>query len=517
MKLIYNKQIRSIFFVIASFLMCCNLSNAQTSVLPVAITIDEALNITLQNNYLIKAKELAIQERKHEMQAAFNYHLPRVGISAMYTTMSRNLTLDLNPVKDAIVPLYSALGNYGVFSGVPNPDPATHSVMPVLPDNLSTQAVRQQLLYGLNEIESADWNRVVQEKEFATLTTTFEWPIYTGGKILKANKIAGLKKDVAVVESDKTKAQIITELVDRYYTLNLMQQVILVRQDVLKGMQRHYNDAEKLYNQGLLSKTDLLHARVFYAEAEKDLENAKNMANVTHQAFVNSLSLDSNVQYMAVSPFFYIDSLEPLSYFLEKAKANSPVLNQMEITKQIAKENTQIQRAEFAPTIGIQGYYDIANHNLSPLVPEWTVGIGLKWTIFDGTARYQKLKAAQMVYEQVNAMERKVNNDIQTAIIKTYNELQNLRNQIKMLDVSKSYAEEYLKASEKTFHEQMTNETSVVDAQLMLAKISIERLQVMQIYAVKLATLLEYSGLSSDFVKYTQHASAKVEVYQPIN
>ncbi len=104
--------------------------------------------------------------------------------------MSDPLHLDLTPVRDAITPLYSALGNYGNFSGVPNPDPATNQMMPILPDDRSTAAVRANLLEGLDHVNAAEWDQMIQEKRFASLSASVVWPVYTGGKIKVANEAA---------------------------------------------------------------------------------------------------------------------------------------------------------------------------------------------------------------------------------------------------------------------------------------------------------------------------------------
>ncbi|MBK7099188.1 MAG: TolC family protein [Sphingobacteriales bacterium] len=112
------------------------------------MTFGEAVQIMLTNNHSLKQSEYLLKQKQSESRVAKSYYLPQVGLSGGYMAMQKDLKLDLTPVRDAITPLYSTLGQYGNFSGVPNPDPNTNKVMPILPDNISTNVVREKCWRG---------------------------------------------------------------------------------------------------------------------------------------------------------------------------------------------------------------------------------------------------------------------------------------------------------------------------------------------------------------------------------
>jgi hypothetical protein len=105
-----------------------------------ALTFEDAMHIMKEQNPGLQQAKQQIKQKEYELKAKKGLYAPHVSLSAKAISMSDMLHLDLTPVKDAITPLYSSLGNYGVFSGVPNPDPATNQFVPILPDNLSTSA-----------------------------------------------------------------------------------------------------------------------------------------------------------------------------------------------------------------------------------------------------------------------------------------------------------------------------------------------------------------------------------------
>ena len=481
------------------------------------LTFDQTLEITRQNSHVMKQMEYLLNEKKQENIAAKGYYLPKVGITASYMLLSDNLHLDLTPVKNAITPIYGALGNYGVFSGVPNPDPATNKVMPILPDNISTQVVRQNFTDGLAQLEAANWDETIQKKEFGTVAATFQWPLYAGGKIRAANAVTAIESKEAVEQARQKDAELISELVERYFGLCLAQQALYVRTDVLNGMQKHLDDALKMERQGLIANAEVLHARVYHAEAEREVNKAQRTLNILNDALLNSMAIDTFIEIKPVSSLFYLDSIKPVKYFIDLASKNSPLIKQVDAKKELSLQNYKVQVSEFLPTVALQGMYDIANKDLSPYMPDWTVGIGLKWNLFDGELRYKKIRAASFKAQQVDEYKAKATSDLNTIVNKLYQELEMNREQLSELEISMQFAEEYLKVREKAFYQDMSNSAEVMDARLALAKVSIERLQTMYNYDLTLARLLQYCGIPDQFNAYRTKNDVKTEEYKPIN
>lgn len=481
------------------------------------LSFDQAYEITMQNSHVIKQTQYIRDEKAELSKAARGLYLPKVGISASYMLLPEDLTLDLTPVRDAITPLYSALGNYGVFSGVPNPDPATKQLMPVLPDHLSTLAVRGELQQGLTKIQGAEWDRMIQKKQFGTVAATFQWPLYAGGKIQAANRAAAIDHSETDEMLRQREGELLSELVERYYGLSLARQAVLLRSDVLRGMERHLFDAEKMHRDGLIANAEVLQARLYHAQAERELKKAYRTAGIMNDALNNTLAAGNSEEIETVSALFYLDSIAPVEYFLQKARLKNPALQIVEGRKQLAGLNHRIHQADYLPALAVQGMYDIANKDLSPYSPEWMVGVGLKWTLFDGTARYHKVKSAAAKTSQVIEIQEKAQTDVATMIYKLYNELNSYREQLNALVSAQAFAEEYLMVREKGFREEMSNATEVTDARMALAQVRMERLQAIYGYDLVLAKLLQYAGIPEEFNVYKTSSAARSEVYQPMN
>jgi len=466
------------------------------------LTFEDALQImTEQNPALLRVKQ-EIQQKEYEAKAKRGLHLPQVSLSAQAVSMADPLHLDLTPVRDAITPLYDALGNYGVFSGVPNPDPATNSIMPVLPDEMSTAAVRQKLLEGGAVVKGAEWDKMIQEKNFATVSANFMWPIFTGGKIKGANEAANVQIEMSHEDLRNAEGILLTELVTRYYGLALGVQVRELRSQMLDGMQNHYSDAQKLFENGMIAKVELLHATVSRNEAERELKMAERNIEIIRSGLAATLASDSLKQVLPASHLFINKELSDLSYWVEKAKSANPQLKQIEGKRELVEIKHKVEKQEYLPTIAMMGNYNIVDKDLSPYMPDWLVGVGMKWTVFNGMARKNNIKASETLNSQVDFAEQKAHNDLEAYLSKLYQELQMQMEQKTELETTLELAEEYLRSTEKAFSEGFATSTSVVDAYTKVAQVKTLRLKVLYEYDVALASFLQTAGIPEEYITF---------------
>ncbi len=466
------------------------------------LTIEEALEVSYQNNPTMLQSDFLEKENEMQQKAAYGLYFPRITLNGSYQVMSDEIHLDLNPVKDAIVPLYETLGQYGNFSDVPNPDPATQDQMPVLPQEQSTQAVRSQLMETAGLLNNQEWNKTIQKEQFGTVSANIKWPLYMGGKIKAANKAASLQTKAARQKSRQNKSKLMSELVSRYYALRLAGEVKNIRKDVLDLMEQHFSDAKRLYEEGMIAEAQMLHARVYKVEAERKFKKSKSDYYIANKALHNSLSVDEAGEIIAVSKLFYLKSMKSPGFYIRQAYQENPRLIQVALKKEQAHQLYKVQKSDYLPKAAVAGMYDIYNKDLSPYIPEWIVGVNLQWNLFDGLARSNKVKAAKYMEDRVEQIHVKAKEDISTLVEKLCQQLEMDVEQIDELEASAAYAREYLNVSRRSFQEGMATSKDVTEASLALSKVRIEKLEVMYDYVTTLSRLLEVTGQSDEFKQY---------------
>ena len=479
----------------------------------VTLTFSEAYGQMNQNSHVLKQAGFEIREKEADKKAAFGLRAPRVFVTATAVQMADPLTLDLTPVRDAINPLYEVLGKYGNFSGVQNPDPKTSGVMPTLPDNISTQILRGKIQEGQAAINAAEWDKMIQEKQFASVNANFVWPLYTGGKINAANKASQIQEDEAGLHQKQKEGELLNELATRYYGLVLAEQACTVRGQVADAMKKHLFDSQKLSEQGQIAKVEFLHAQVANSDAERELKKANREATIVKRALQNTMAIGDSSDLAPASQLFILKNIENEDFFIELALRNNPLLQQVDSKKELAATGVKLAKSNYLPTVALTGTYDLADKDLSPYMPQWLVGVGVNWSLFEGNARHQKLQSAQFKEDQVEQAGLKAEEDIKTVIRKLHQQLGMQIEQLEELDKMLEFAKIYVESRDKAFHEGLSTSTELVDANLLLAKVKIDRLQAMYNYDVTLATLLQICGSPDLFLEYQSSSQVITESF----
>lgn len=464
------------------------------------LTFEEALQIMHEQNPGLQQAKQLIKQKEYELKAKKGLYMPSVSVNASAVSMSDALELDLSSVKEVITPLYTTLGTYGVFNGVGD-----------YPDPLSTAVVREQLLEAGEKIENADWTETIQENNFATVSASIAWPIYAGGKIKGANQAANTELTISNEKLRETEGELLTELATRYYGLALSKQVLKVREQMVKVAEQHYSDAQKLFENGMIAKVELLHAEVAKNEAERTLKEAKRNIQIIRSGLEATLSFDTTISILPASHLFINKNLFGVSYWVNQAYIENPQLKQIKGKRELVNIKNKVDKGSFLPNIALIGNYNLAEKNRSPYLPDWMVGVGLQWSVFEGLGRNNTVKAGKTMESQVIFAEQKAHSDIKAYLTRLYEQLQMQLEQKEELATTLELAKEYSESTQKAFNEGLATSTSVVEAFTKVAQVKALRLKVFYDYDVTLAKLLQTAGVPEQYITFCSGNNTSVE------
>jgi len=140
----------------------------------------------------------------------------------------------------------------------------------------------------------------------------------------------------------------------KYYGVCLMQDVLKVREEVLTLTEKHLSDAIKYEQQGLIAKSERLHAEVAKAKAERDYKAAKKDLNVANSALYRLIKADGvNADNIAINPqsrlFMSKNDLPEIKNIQTAILENSPLLKQAKAKTKIAKAIYNSKKADYMP------------------------------------------------------------------------------------------------------------------------------------------------------------------------
>lgn len=450
-----------------------------------ALTLDEAIDRTLTENPALQAADYALRAAAETRRAAVGMRLPQLSLTGAYTRLDKDIGVDLNRAKDPLSRFAGELVAGGALS----------------PGAVSTL---QGLLSPLLE---ADWNLSLQSRSFGFVGGEVLLPIWMGGRINAANRAARLSEQTVHSEGDGTRNGLITETVKRYFGLALALQAVEVRRQVVEGVRSHLADAVELERNGMIARSERLYVEVKLSEAERALEDAELQVSTVASALESTLGGEPAGR--PVSAMFLVERLEPLDHFRRLAELHNPLLRQVALKRELAGEGVRAKRAEFLPEVVALAGGSFYDYRVSGIVPRWAVGIGLRIRLFDGLRREHDYAAARQTVRQVEAIEQQAVTGISVLVEQRYNTLQSYRARMTSIERSLDFAAEVLRMKTIAFREGIASSSELIDAELNLAAIRIERLEAAYRFDLALALLLEAAGCSEGYTAYLQRSDTR--------
>lgn len=452
------------FIVILILIFSCNSVRAvihDEGNTTVNLSFEQAYELLLENNNSLKSHNEIIKETKFEKNVALGQFSPKVVLNSTYLHFSDEMNLTTrDKVMGMPVSITSHIQNQNVF----------------------------------------------------TAGGGVTWNIFTGGKLLSNHAAARAKYEAANAKYKDIKDSLTVELVKRYFGLRLARDIAEVRRENEECVKKHFNDAKLLEKEGIISKAERLHAEVAYADAKRDYKASLRDINIIEEglkSLIKEREVDlKNIQIEPVSLLFIFDETSvDVEKMKENALKNNPQLKQLEQKRKIMKAKYNAKVADYMPTVSVFAYDIAGASDLSETIPRAAVGGSASLLLFDGFARTNSVRAAKAEEKSVEYEIEDAKYNVECLVIKQYQELMKYKEKYDSAIKSLEKAEESYRVANLAFKEGLGTSLQVTDAQMMLLKVKIERLNSIYNYDVTLADLLKTNGDTDEILNYISNSA----------
>ena len=457
---------------------------------------DDALRVMLEQNKAISSAKYGVAAAYMEYRATQGLRMPKLDLVGCYTLMQHSIDIDLGGAKGVITETLDNVIKGGVSGGFITPTIAT-----LLTD-------------GLAPLMDADWRYTLQNRHFGFVGTTLTIPIYLGGRIGVASRVAKLEIKGAEIGLNSVTSTLITELVERYYGVILAREVVAVKEFVVKGVEQHLRDAETMETEGVVAHSVVLYLQYKLSDVEREYSDALSKLHIAKRALQTTLQSTTDVE--PSENMFLSYEIYDIDYYRNNAITSNSAIATVENAERLSVEGVNLARSAFMPEVVAMGGASLYSYNLTKMLPRWAVGIGVSMPIFGGLSKQEQYQAAKSAERSVNDMAQKVREDILLLVDKEYYTLQNAMLNINSSKRSIVFAESYYTTALEGFREGVTPSSELMDARIALAASEVEYLDAVYNYILSLARLLEVSGLSDTFPLY-MNSGAKVDIKSVID
>jgi len=462
-----------ILFLVLSLSLAANLY-AEYS-----LTLAEALKCAIANNELINASAKSKEVSQYHLKAARGKHYPNIYVEGSVNKINDPIILTLTDARAAVigasVATFKTATTYA--TGTPTPDPVV-------------DAYKKQL-----EDKIPQFDMQFQDDLFYKLTAGVIWPLYTGGKIAANSQAKKAELAISEMEYTKTLNSTITSVIESYFRAKLAQEARDIRQDYLDDIIQHNDNAQKLFQVGMISKTNKLRAEVALSQATREYQKSERDLQLALVVLSNIIGVELD-KVKLISDFKKIEDVKEAEYYEDIAYSNNITLKDMQQKKEMLNQKRRAIKGNFLPTIAAFGKYEIYKDNLTMFEPEWVAGLNARLDLFKGGEDYDEYKAYSKQVEVLDLYIQNANKMIDTAVKKYHHEAEAALEQYESLKSSQDLTEENLNLYKKSFKEGLATSIEVIDAELALEKVRLEQSQALFDFNVAYAKLIDICGNS---------------------
>lgn len=451
------------------------LEDADTSDIPVVITLEQALQIALSENVSVKVADQEIQRTDYARKGTYASLFPQIDVSGSYqrTIKKQVMYMDLD--------MGGGTSGEGGSAGDGSGDSA---------------------LAGFDTSEGLEvgrWNTWA-----AGLNATM--PL-VNTQLWKSLKVSGLEVELAIEKARSSRLDMVTQVKQAFFSTLLAKEAFQVYKDVYENAVTNCQETEKKFRAQKATEYDLTRAKTNVANAVPDVYNAESsvILSLWQLKAVMGVDLDMNIDVAGTlddySQQLFYDSSQADSLSLE----DNTTMRQLAIQAEQLAHTIKMQKYAYIPTLSAAFSFSInaMTNDFKFSQYQWTpysyVGVSLAIPIFSGGKRYNDVRQAKTQATQLKLQTMDTERNLRISIrqslvtmetnIKTYNAAREA-----VASARKGYS-----IAEKTYQVGKNTLLELNDARLALTQAELSASQA--IYNFLIAKSQLEQTLGQDFIR----------------
>jgi len=348
------------------------------------LTLSQALKMLKKNNLELKIAHFNEQMKDYETKAAKGHHYGKLDITI--NAMRSNDAGNVFGFK-----LQSREANFGDFGFNEFLTPLGQAI------GGASQGQMPQDMSGLLSMQPNDLNYPKTRNHYQT-KIAYMLPLYTGGKLSEYGNITSAMHRMSQYDTQKLLSEKLFQTKKAFYDISLVSNYISNLSKIIKNIKRLESIVHTMQKEGYAQDIDVLEVQARKVEAQGMYNQAKLNKDLAHQflSFLLNANVSSikKVNDMAEVPHVDKDEVEGNNIDIQKAL----------LGLQITKMALNVEKANFLPTVGAFAEYGSADNEFLNEFRDkdsYTVGIQLRWNIFNGGIDAANLERAKVNYMKV--------------------------------------------------------------------------------------------------------------------
>ncbi len=321
-------------------------------------------------------------------------------------------------------------------------------------------------------------------------TTRFEvqQPVFNPEGLF-LHRAARRQARAAASDAERTRHQVAFEVKRQYFGLVLARRSLAVLDTALTAARANQAQAGRFFEQGLITRAELLEAGVRVLDLERRRTEAEVSVQNASDQLRYLLGMDEGVEIRPTDDLE--DRRVPLDAFeVGRVNQERSDMQALRLRTEAARYTLRAGQFQFLPRLNVFGSYELNDQTLTGAHGRgWTVGATLQWTLFDGFRRAGTLARARadLLQARLALQDRALKNEVEMAAARRG--VRQTLQQLELARASVAQARENLRIRSDRYEQGLEKTTDVLSAEVLLARQRLAYLEALYRYYVNLFRL----------------------------
>ena len=441
------------------------------------LSLDSCRAMALRNNKTLSASRLQLDMAHYKVKAAKTKYLPHVSALGGYELTSREISLLSDDQKASL----SSAGTHATG--------ALHNDISSALSGLAQQgAISPELANGLGNLFGQVGSKLgsvvdgvgqkvvdalhTDTRQIYTVSVMLTQPIYMGGGIIAANRMAKIGEEMAANNIEATTQSTLHSIDQAYWLVVSVHHKKQLAESYLNVVKKLDNDVQKMIAEGVATRADGLKVAVKVNEAEMSLTQAENGLALSKMLLCQlcGLPVENDVHLEDEESTDLVTTTNIENTDNSVAMENRPELKLLDNALDLSRQSTKLVRAAFLPQVILTGGYMASNPNLfngfeRKLSGVWNVGVVVRvplWNWMEGT---YKVRASKIASSIVQLERDEISEKIELQVSQCKFKVNEANRRLTLARKNVENAEENLRCANVGFKEGVLQTTDVMAAQ----------------------------------------------------
>jgi outer membrane protein len=395
---------------------------------PTILTLKQAEDTALRNQPAIWEARGQLEAAEGRVEQARSGYLPQVAASATYERTTSNYA--------------------------PRPG--------ILPTSISTGGTGGGTLTATSHVS---WD---PQYNYYLMGLTGSQLLYDFGQTSSRWRAAAASRDAAGENTRTAELQTLLGVRRAYFQARAQRDLVAVADETVKNQQRHVEQTQAFVDNGIQPEINLATVLTALANAKVQLVTARNNDAVAQAQLAQAMGVP-------VGPSFTLADTElppvpgedgPIGALVERAERARPELANLADQRRAQEATLRSVKGAYGPALSALANLSDNGNGLDALVPNWYVGLGLTWNIFQGGLTRGQVREAAGALQTLTGQEQAERLQIQVDVEQARLGVQAAKATIGAAEEALKNARNQLTLAEQRYEHGLGNAVELSDAQV---------------------------------------------------